>query len=334
MTNLRINLQKDIEETAQDLNEQYTLGAIDLHMYGTKLSCLIFRSQSTDYWALDGRGMQWYCFSKSAWKPMAGVPSRLEGLADLPIFHSSLNEKRTKIDETELPPETKGSRPDHQIYSEFVDLIHSAYQDGDLTSDEAEAYLYSHFLIARNGLPWTLGVKTRHWYRFNQDKWQMSKTPPTDMQLARLPGADRLCPKCGKETAGESQCPHCGAELPTSLALDNKEAWIAMTDYLVNSLGELPEQLIEPWQPPAWYPDAIHPAGVTCTLCQASNPAGSRFCNSCGSPFLQEQDEPKSTQKQKAESPKTSMICLSCGAILAPGKKFCTNCGTPVKISG
>jgi hypothetical protein len=327
MTSLRNFLEKDIEDTALDLKERYTYGAIDLHEYGVTLSRLIFRSQSSNYWALDGRGMNWYCFSRGSWEQVLDVPMRLEGPADLPIFHDSSVEKKKKMNVIDLHPEVKGSKADHQIYSEFVELVCSGFKDGSLTSDEAEAFLYSHFLIANNGNPWAVGVRTRRWYYFEKGKWRESKNPPQDSQLTKWPNAINYCPKCGKETTGESKCPHCGEQLSPSFALKNKEAWVALSDFLVNSFGELPEQLTDPWNPPAWYPDAIHQDGIICSLCQASNPVDSRFCNSCGNPLLLEQGEISSRQKEKTKQAKKTIICPNCGAVLASGRKYCTQCG-------
>ena len=50
-------------------------------------------------------------------------------------------------------------------------------------------------------------------------------------------------------------------------------------------------------------------SGVVCPKCHASLPAGSKFCNNCGSPVNQ------------------NSFCTNCGAKVAPGSKFCNNCG-------
>jgi membrane protease subunit (stomatin/prohibitin family) len=53
------------------------------------------------------------------------------------------------------------------------------------------------------------------------------------------------------------------------------------------------------------------PATVMCPFCQATIPAGSKFCPNCG--------------KQLQAAPVT---CPKCGTENAPSAKFCTNCGT------
>lgn len=50
-------------------------------------------------------------------------------------------------------------------------------------------------------------------------------------------------------------------------------------------------------------------ASVTCAFCNASLPAGSKFCSSCGK-----------------ELP-TKKFCTNCGQELAPDAKFCSSCG-------
>ena len=60
-------------------------------------------------------------------------------------------------------------------------------------------------------------------------------------------------------------------------------------------------------------PAAPAPAAATvqCPKCQATSPAGGRFCPSCGGPL-------------------GAAHCTGCGAELAPGARFCAGCGQPV----
>jgi membrane protease subunit (stomatin/prohibitin family) len=55
-------------------------------------------------------------------------------------------------------------------------------------------------------------------------------------------------------------------------------------------------------------------APITCPSCSVQNPAGARFCSSCGTRLT-----PQVTH------------CSRCNAELAPGAKFCTECGTAVQ---
>ena len=52
---------------------------------------------------------------------------------------------------------------------------------------------------------------------------------------------------------------------------------------------------------------------VACPKCQASVPAGSKFCGSCGSPMP------------------AAATCPKCNAAVAPGAKFCGNCGAALQ---
>jgi membrane protease subunit (stomatin/prohibitin family) len=70
--------------------------------------------------------------------------------------------------------------------------------------------------------------------------------------------------------------------------------------------------------PPAGHPAALPqtgaqqaPPGTECANCQTANPAGARFCMSCGQPM--------------AAPP---VHCTACGTELPSGARFCGNCGT------
>jgi membrane protease subunit (stomatin/prohibitin family) len=54
--------------------------------------------------------------------------------------------------------------------------------------------------------------------------------------------------------------------------------------------------------------------GVACANCHAPNPAGAKFCSSCGTPIA---------------APKV-VHCTQCGTAAAPGARFCASCGTPL----
>ncbi len=58
---------------------------------------------------------------------------------------------------------------------------------------------------------------------------------------------------------------------------------------------------------------AAAPATITCPNCQATIPAGSKFCPNCGTTLQQ---------------PAATVTCPKCGTQNAAGAKFCTNCGT------
>lgn len=58
---------------------------------------------------------------------------------------------------------------------------------------------------------------------------------------------------------------------------------------------------------------SLAPPAVKCPNCAADNPPGAKFCSSCGT----------------ALAP-TAVHCSQCGEELAPGARFCASCGTPV----
>ncbi len=58
---------------------------------------------------------------------------------------------------------------------------------------------------------------------------------------------------------------------------------------------------------------ALPPPAGHCSGCGADNPSGARFCGQCGQPLA----------AQPAH-------CPSCGAEAAPGQRFCASCGTPI----
>lgn len=87
------------------------------------------------------------------------------------------------------------------------------------------------------------------------------------------------------------------------------------------------------------------PSEVACPQCQASNPAGAKYCSSCGTSLA---PATVTCAACHAESPATAKFCASCGqpltqapaacaqcgTELAPGARFCASCGTAVSGSG
>ena len=65
-------------------------------------------------------------------------------------------------------------------------------------------------------------------------------------------------------------------------------------------------------------------AVVKCPSCSTDNPAGARFCSSCGSSLVPATVKCPSCS---AENPPGARFCSSCGAALAPAAAHCTQCG-------
>ena len=64
--------------------------------------------------------------------------------------------------------------------------------------------------------------------------------------------------------------------------------------------------------------------GARCPNCQAENPAGAKFCASCGTSVA---PPSVSCPNCQAENPAGAKFCASCGTSLAPAVAHCTNCG-------
>ncbi len=88
---------------------------------------------------------------------------------------------------------------------------------------------------------------------------------------------------------------------------------------------------------------AAAPAGatVTCTNCQAQQPAGSKFCSSCGAALPPPAGHCDACGAENAATAKfcaqcgqalgpKAINCPSCGTEAGPGQRFCASCGTAV----
>ena len=88
---------------------------------------------------------------------------------------------------------------------------------------------------------------------------------------------------------------------------------------------------------------AAAPAGatVTCTNCQAQQPAGSKFCSSCGAALPPPAGHCDACGADNAATAKfcaqcgqalgpKAINCPSCGTEAGPGQRFCASCGTAV----
>jgi membrane protease subunit (stomatin/prohibitin family) len=68
----------------------------------------------------------------------------------------------------------------------------------------------------------------------------------------------------------------------------------------------------------------VQPATQKCANCQADNPAGAKFCVSCGTALAPAGVKCPSCQ---ADNPAGAKFCSSCGTALAPAVAHCSNCG-------
>ena len=83
------------------------------------------------------------------------------------------------------------------------------------------------------------------------------------------------------------------------------------------------------------------PATVTCTSCQSAQPAGSKFCSSCGAALPPPAGHCNSCGADNAATARfcaqcgqglgpQPVNCPSCGTEAGPGQRFCASCGTAI----
>jgi membrane protease subunit (stomatin/prohibitin family) len=86
------------------------------------------------------------------------------------------------------------------------------------------------------------------------------------------------------------------------------------------------------------------PATVTCTSCQSAQPAGSKFCSSCGAALPPPAGHCNSCGADNAATARfcaqcgqglgpQPVNCPSCGTEAGPGQRFCASCGTTITAS-
>lgn len=81
------------------------------------------------------------------------------------------------------------------------------------------------------------------------------------------------------------------------------------------------------------------PGGIICAKCHTNNPAGTKFCATCGENFLLKSSRNKKCHHCGVEVSETAKFCPDCGKSVLPAKcpdceaelafgvKFCSNCG-------
>jgi hypothetical protein len=291
MPDLRIYTPDEILASVAELAESHAAGLSDAHAYGAALCCYVFRDAPQSYWALEGRSMQWYAHRGGRWTPQHAPPPRLEGLAGLAAARLPQPPDAPQEDAPASLTLTQG-------LEQIVDLFTCAYQEGQISSGAAHELLAERFIFDLLGRAWTAGARSRRWYAFVNGEWKPAKAPPPETDLVRQQ-AD----------------------------LRSESAQAALTSFLLNGMGSLPEAVTDPWQPPAWHPEAVLPGGVECALCSQVNPPGSLFCNRCG-------DLLAAPEGQAEDAAPAALTCRSCGAALRPGRKFCTACGQAVAAPG
>lgn len=316
---LRSYTRHSIESAAQELVEQYQLGAIDSHALGSRSSRLVLRDQLGAYWAYHAQLRRWLRSEGEGWLDAGQAPERLEGPADLPV-----DRPPAKDDEPVSPPGRSEERLSAaQLLERINRRILESYQRGELTSLGAEEVMAEHLLVDQRGRLWTNGVHSGKWYAFSDGAWNLASPPPADPELLELIQPGENCLHCGQPLEGQPVCPSCGELVLPRLDFTSPGALENLSHYFREVAGNLPEAVATDWEPPAWYPAAVLADGLVCPVCENENPAASNFCNRCGQPLA--------NLRLEMPAGADARFCSNCGAAIQPGKKFCTNCGTLLK---
>src|SRR5215469_12966191 len=174
---------------------------------------------------------------------------------------------------------------------------------------------------------------------------QPGARPASGEQLA-------VCSSCGSvNTAGNKFCLSCGETLTRPAAQPAQASSVAATESACPSCGasnpatskfclscgaSMSTPAAQPAPVTAHSPaERAHPglksgadtelsSGSACPACNASNPASSKFCLSCGAGLSKAEAQPV---KASAAAATDASACPSCGASNPPSNKFCLSCG-------
>ena len=314
MTDLRRYALGDILDATSDLRQRFEAGILNTLQFALELNQFRFRDNRGDHWYLDARTNQWYRFNEGQWQSSSTPPKSLEGPESLMINVSAPPEDTADLED---PFESREQWTPTEALETIVQTTRSAYEQGQISSMDTELLLARRYVVDKEGRFWTVGGRSGNWYYFEDGRWTMSDQPPEIESLLRLQLGRQTCDACGYFIEEGYVCPQCGADVVPELAVTSEQTYTALLQFLLLGAGTLPEQVTDPWDPPPGFPEALPEPGGECASCGATNPAGSRFCNQCGSALA-------------SEPALSSRFCRQCGNQVAPGKRFCTQCGTPL----
>ena len=167
-----------------------------------------FRDIEGSYWYLDAHAGQWHRFDGRDWQPAQAPPSAIEGLDGLPVPPQAGGPPA--LDEVQSLPGEGALQSPPQAMIDAVGIVRQAYEQGELSSDEATSLLLRRYLIDRWGRFWSVGVRSGRWYVYDQELWTLSDGAPDPETLLRLQPAADVCSACGQPTGGADACPYCG----------------------------------------------------------------------------------------------------------------------------
>jgi hypothetical protein len=245
----------------------------------------------------------------------------LEGVAATALEMALVAEEDTLGDETDgSSPEGPGP----EILEANVRRLRQAYARGWLPSNDAEDVLREQYLIDRDGAPWTVGVRSGRWYRWEEAEWiRVSAPPAVDTLLEAEPAR---CAACGELALTDGTCPNCGEGTVVALPDVSEQAYARIFAFALVGNGSLPEPLTDPWEPPDGFPGADREPDLRCDACQTLNPPSHRFCRACGEPLTC----PTCGASLAPPAARSPRRCPRCNTLLTAGLQFCTQCGAHV----
>src|SRR5215469_16915457 len=138
----------------------------------------------------------------------------------------------------------------------------------------------------------------------------LSKPAPASAPATPTEGSG--CPSCGASNPATSKfCLSCGASMSTPAAQP--------APVTAHSPAERAHPGLKSGA------DTELSSGSACPACNASNPASSKFCLSCGAGLSKAEAQP--VKASAAAATADASACPSCGASNPPSNKFCLSCG-------
>jgi hypothetical protein len=305
MTDLCRYFLHDVLVAATGLRDEFDAGRLSRLEFAVKLNDFRFRDEEGDYWFLDARTIQWYCFDRRQWQPTGEDPKVLEG----PVSPTLKQPIPIEDGGPQLEPLASGDGAEDwalpEILVRIARVTRTGYERGRTSSNDVEEMLAGQVLLDGKGQVWAVGVRSGQWYYVEDGQWQLSQVAPSSVS-APGPGPDSLqCTDCGALVEQVKVCQECGTALETASPVEQPLLGASILQFLFSSADRLPETVTDPWDPPAGFPEPLIEADVQCPSCSARNPPGSRFCNQCGS----------------------RLGCPNCGTVNPPHHRFCYHCG-------
>jgi hypothetical protein len=280
MTDLRKFTTTAILEMARSISRELDDSTASLDQLVSSLEVFKFRDPSASYWTIGPRSLQWYRYVQEQWRP-AGQPSgTLEGPE---ILNGWIVASRRR------EPPAQRSRPEPQVSNapEFLQAMvqetRLAYEQGEISSDTAEASLAGFYLLDCNGIFWTPGFRTQNWYSFASRSWSRALEAPAPETLLDLrQAASQSCANCGNSLGeGDKFCRNCGSPAPTGEDKLPRKVVLGVVEFLSAGLETLPEPVTDPWAPPQGFPEMIR----QCRVCATADVGNHSHCRVCRSPL-------------------------------------------------